>query len=151
MSLGEYFTFAPHAIVIHIYLNILTYRKLRKTQTSPDKARQGKTKQAAPKQEGVLLYWKIPDRHRTSYWRYTRCTFVHDVHILWDILHCFFVEVVSSVAWWISNNIHYKVWGEITYPFVNFNGRTIEVWEWISNSIHNLPCMWLIIHAGIKK
>ena len=26
-----------------------------------------------------------------------------------------------------------KVWDEITYPFPNFNGCTIEVWEWISN------------------
>ena len=23
----------------------------------------------------------------------------------------------------------------ITYPFANFNGRAIEVWEWISNFI----------------
>ena len=34
---------------------------------------------------------------------------------------------------WISNNIHYKVWDEITYPFPNFNDATVEVWEWISN------------------
>ena len=26
-----------------------------------------------------------------------------------------------------------KVWDEITYPFLNFNGCTIEVYEWISN------------------
>ena len=32
---------------------------------------------------------------------------------------------------WISNYIHYKVWDEIIYPFTNFNGATIEVWEWI--------------------
>ena len=32
---------------------------------------------------------------------------------------------------------HYtdKVRSEITYPFLNFNGFTIEVWEWISNFI----------------
>ena len=35
----------------------------------------------------------------------------------------------------ISNYIHYKVWGEITYPFPNFHGKTVEVWEWISNFI----------------
>ena len=23
--------------------------------------------------------------------------------------------------------------GEIVYPFPNFNGRTVKVWEWISN------------------
>ena len=25
--------------------------------------------------------------------------------------------------------IHYKVWDEITYPFLNFNGATVEVME----------------------
>ena len=29
------------------------------------------------------------------------------------------------------------MWDEITYPFPNFNGSTIEVWEWISKiSLH---------------
>ena len=27
----------------------------------------------------------------------------------------------------ISNYIHYKVWDEITYPFLTFNGCTVEV------------------------
>ena len=27
------------------------------------------------------------------------------------------------------------MWDEITHPFPNFNGCTIEVWEWISNFI----------------
>ena len=35
------------------------------------------------------------------------------------------------------NYIHYEVWEEITYPFPNFNGYTVEVWEWISNFILN--------------
>ena len=35
----------------------------------------------------------------------------------------------------ISNYIHYKMWDEIAYPFPNFNGSTVEVWEWISNTI----------------
>ena len=34
-----------------------------------------------------------------------------------------------------SNCIHYELWDEITYPFPNFNGCTVEVWEWISNFI----------------
>ena len=53
---------------------------------------------------------------------------------------------------WISFNpslniccIHYEVWDEITYPFPNFNGCSVEVWEWISNFIPHLivityPC-----------
>ena len=24
-----------------------------------------------------------------------------------------------------------KGWDEITYPFLNFNGATVEVWEWM--------------------
>ena len=27
----------------------------------------------------------------------------------------------------ISYYIHYKMWDEITYPFLNFNGATVEV------------------------
>ena len=34
---------------------------------------------------------------------------------------------------WMSNHMLSKVWGEITYPFPNFNGCTVEVWEWLSN------------------
>ena len=37
--------------------------------------------------------------------------------------------------WWIIKHIHYKIWNEITYPFTYFNGATVEVCEWISNSI----------------
>ena len=36
---------------------------------------------------------------------------------------------------WISNCICYNAWDEITSPFQNFNGATVEVWEWISNFI----------------
>ena len=28
---------------------------------------------------------------------------------------------------WISNHTPSKVWDEITYPFLNFNGCTVEV------------------------
>ena len=28
---------------------------------------------------------------------------------------------------WLSNYIHYNVWDEITYPFLNLNGATVEV------------------------
>ena len=37
-----------------------------------------------------------------------------------------------------SNCMPSKVWDKITYPFPNFNGCTVEVWEWISNFIHTL-------------
>ena len=38
-----------------------------------------------------------------------------------------------------------NVQDEMTYPFPNFIGCTVEVWEWVS-SFHAL----LLIHAGIK-
>ena len=38
---------------------------------------------------------------------------------------------------WIGNYIHYTVWDEITYPFPNFNGAAVEVWEWKSYFIRH--------------
>ena len=32
----------------------------------------------------------------------------------------------------LTNPMPRKMWDEITYPFPNFNGATVEVWEWIS-------------------
>ena len=40
---------------------------------------------------------------------------------------------INLISAWISEYIHYKLWEEITYPFPNFNGCTVEVWEWIWN------------------
>ena len=42
---------------------------------------------------------------------------------------------LTKNAAWISNYVHYRVWDEIIFPFPNFNGCTVEVWEWISNFI----------------
>ena len=50
----------------------------------------------------------------------------------------------------MRNYIHYIVWDEITYPLQNFNGANVEVWEWISNYIHTLLGMWLLIYATSK-
>ena len=36
--------------------------------------------------------------------------------------------------------VHDKVYDDITYPFPNFNGCTVEVWEWIINFIQHLSC-----------
>ena len=44
---------------------------------------------------------------------------------------------------WI--NMPSKKWDEITYPFPNFNGGTVEVWEWINNFIPHIV-MDAIIH-----
>ena len=49
------------------------------------------------------------------------------------------------------------MWDEITHPFPNFNGATVEVWEWISNFIPHFtghviihPCQDLIQSMLVK-
>ena len=37
------------------------------------------------------------------------------------------VAPFTLIPAWISNYMPGKVWGEITYPFLNFNGATVEV------------------------
>ena len=45
-------------------------------------------------------------------------------------------RIISRKPWrtWsmscISNYIHHEEWDQITYPFPNFNGAAVEVWEW---------------------
>ena len=39
---------------------------------------------------------------------------------------------------WIINQMHSKVWDEITYSFAKFNSTTVEFWEWISNLIPHI-------------
>ena len=39
----------------------------------------------------------------------------------------FYQHGLTFIPAWISNYIHYNVWDEITYPFLNFNGCTVEV------------------------
>ena len=34
---------------------------------------------------------------------------------------------MDSSPEWINNHMSSKVWDEITYPFLNFNGATVEV------------------------
>ena len=49
------------------------------------------------------------------------------------------------------------MWVDITYPFPNFNGCTIEVWEWINNFISHItghvityPCWDLSLSLLLK-
>ena len=61
----------------------------------------------------------------------------------------FYWHGLTWIPAWTSNYINYKMWDEITYPFPNFNCRTVDVWDWII-SYHTLLGMWLLIHAQIK-
>ena len=40
---------------------------------------------------------------------------------------------LTLIPAWITIHMAGKVWNEILCPFSNFNGCTIEVWEWRSN------------------
>ena len=44
----------------------------------------------------------------------------------------------------VFNCIHYKMLGDITYPFLNFNDSAIEVWEWISHFSPNFNQLVII-------
>ena len=49
---------------------------------------------------------------------------------------------------WISYRFHHEVSDEITYPFTNFDGATVEVWKWTRASDY-LNMMWLkLIQKG---
>ena len=59
---------------------------------------------------------------------------------------------LTLIPVWISDYIHYQMWDEITNPFPNFNGATVEVWEWISNlfyPIFHWSCHYLCM-LGLK-
>ena len=43
----------------------------------------------------------------------------------------------------------YKIWGEITYPFPNFNGA-VKFGNGYVTSSHTLLDMYFLIHAGVK-
>ena len=65
---------------------------------------------------------------------------------------------LTLISAWISNYVHYKMWDEMTYPFPNFNGCTVEVWEWINNfishfSVHVItyPCLVLKLEHSYRS
>ena len=57
------------------------------------------------------------------------------VSLYFILVYCWAPFYLTLIPAWISNYTHYKLWDEITYPFLNFNGCTIEVQQWISNLI----------------
>ena len=68
---------------------------------------------------------------------------------------------MATAKAWISNYVHYKVWDEIIYPFPNFNGCTVEVWELISKfnkrflmDVITYPCWnscWSMLANGVSQ
>ena len=56
----------------------------------------------------------------------------------------FYEDGLTYMFAWICNYIHYKVWDEIVYPFVKFNGASI-VWKWMNYLISHLLSVSLFI------
>ena len=52
---------------------------------------------------------------------------------------------------WVSIHMPGKMWGEITHPFLNFNGAKVEVQEWMSNFIpHFIMDVYYLSMLGLK-
>ena len=71
---------------------------------------------------------------------FQRTTKIHTIDMKINSISPYFTFITITVhqrhaALWISNRTPSKVWDEITYPFPNFNGATVEVWGWIGNFI----------------
>ena len=81
-------------------------------------------------QQNVLEYTESAAR---IWWFFLDVTF-QDTH--WYQRHWlqgYYGPFYSHGLTWISNYMSSKACDEITYPFPNFNGAIVEVWEWISN------------------
>ena len=37
----------------------------------------------------------------------------------------------------MCDRVHYGVWDGVAYSFLNFNGCTVEVWEWMSDFVRH--------------
>ena len=76
--------------------------------------------------------------------QYKDCIFLHRDTLLmirWSCGHRFFT---------MSNHVRRNVWDGITYPFLNCNGYTVEVWEWMSNFIPHFIMDVISCHGHIK-
>ena len=67
----------------------------------------------------------------TYTWRRHQRRFLKRVAITWqqkeDTSSPFYLHGLTLIPAWISNYMPRKVCDEITYPFLNFNGATVEV------------------------
>ena len=63
----------------------------------------------------------------------------------------FYLRALTSIPVWISNHINSKVRDEIIYPFPNFNGSTIKVWERIRHFIPHPESEYLSVWGSKLK
>ena len=58
---------------------------------------------------------------------------------------------LTLISAWISNHMPWELWDNITHSFPNFNGCTVEVWEWIRNFILYIPMLELKLNRDSQK
>ena len=82
-------------------------------------------------------------------WDVTNHPYCNVMHVHISTLGPFYWHGLTIIPSWISNHMPVKAMDEIIYQFPNFNGWTIEVWEWLIN--FTPPYIWrqLLIHAKI--
>ena len=110
----------------------------------------------------ILGHYNHSETNHNQHWN--DCTNIQNVHIVNDaswLIHStgYFLRLVLStlitftytllilILAWISDYMPGKTWNEITCPFPNFHGWTVEVWELITNFI---PHFIMLTPAGIK-
>ena len=85
---------------------------------------------------------EIPLDHRTvvgqSYLQWEIIYWWQHIYIKITSRGPFYWHGLTLIPAWISNHMPCKVSDEIICPFPNFNGCTVEVWEWVSNFTHTL-------------
>ena len=95
--------------------------------------------------------WRYEDPH--EWYNKWYCTFNSGKYIFGKKLMKFNRPMALLPAWLnfnpsmskVSNHIHYTAWEEITCPFPNLNGCTVQFWHWISDFIphftgHMITC-----------
>ena len=86
-----------------------------------------------PQRDKTGPAWADADLVRTHYYMFAGI--ISGIRPCHGILGSFYSHGLTLIPTWISNHIPRKVWNEITYPFPNFNGATVEFREWINNFI----------------
>ena len=85
-------------------------------------------KSTSPNDNGLVhkncVVWTSESTLNGSYWTYVYNLKSQQYADIWGL---FYLHGLTWISAWISNYIHYNVWDEITYPFLNFNGATVEV------------------------
>ena len=81
------------------------------------------------------------------------CNLLEFVTYIFCLIGCgpLYKHVLTSNPAWLSNHMSNKEWDKIIYPFRNFNGRTVEVWEWISDFIYTHLIMGVITYVKMSK